>query len=64
MEEKIFNPAGYNNKAPQPGMAAVDTDNSEERQQEDKKLAALEEKPARYDEASSKGNESENNTDE
>ena len=61
MGEKLFNPASYNNKAPQPGMAAVDTNNSEE-QQEDKKPAALEEKPARYDEASSREKRIENNT--
>lgn len=50
MDEKVYNPAGYNNKAPQPGMAAVDTDNTEERQQEDKKQAALSEKRTKYDE--------------
>lgn len=50
MDEKLYNPAGYNDKAPEKGMAAVDTDNTEERQQEDKKQAALTEKRIKYDE--------------
>lgn len=37
MKDKQYNPSGVNKKAPQPGIASVDTDNSDERQQEDKK---------------------------
>jgi hypothetical protein len=37
MKDKLYNPSGYNKKAPQPGMASVDTDNADERQQADKK---------------------------
>ena len=45
MDEKIYNPASYNDKAPQPGMAAVDTDNTEERDDgQDKRQPAFAEK--------------------
>ena len=37
MKDKQYNPAGVNKTAPQPGIASVDTDNADERQQEDKK---------------------------
>lgn len=56
MKERIYNPAGYNDKAPQPGMASVDTDNADERQQEDKKqTASIKEKQRKYDERERKG---------
>lgn len=49
MSEKQYNPAGHNDKAPQPGMASVDTDNNNENDQPDKKQPALKEVHEKYD---------------
>ena len=37
MSEKQFNTGRHNEQAPQKGMAAVDTDSTDEREQDDKK---------------------------
>jgi hypothetical protein len=49
MDDKQYNPAGVNKTAPAPGIASVDTDNVDERQQVDKKQSSLTEKPKEYD---------------
>jgi hypothetical protein len=58
MDDKQYNPAGYNTEAPQKGMAAVDTDNNDERKQADKKQSSLTEKRIEYDERTSGSEES------
>lgn len=56
MKDEQYNPAGVNKKAPQPGIASVDTDNSDERQQEDKKQTGkIKERLKTYDERERKG---------
>ena len=56
MKDKQYNPASYNKKAPQPGMASVDTDNSDERQQADKKQTdIINKRLKKYDERETRG---------
>jgi hypothetical protein len=56
MKDKLYNPAGVNQKAPQPGIASVDTDNADERQQGDKKQTdKINERLKTYDERERRG---------
>jgi hypothetical protein len=56
MKDKQYNPAGVNKNAPQPGIASVDTDNSDERQQQDKKQTdKINRRLKKYDERERKG---------